>query len=281
MLLVAWPGWLETAELKLYDWRMRTVADIRIARKMPLVNPDIVLVEITDAAIRDLSELVGRWPWPRAVHGTLIDYISSGQPKAIAVDLTLLEPERESTYKFGDGQMTTGSPDAVALQGFLKARRAAEPDTFEDLSLGIIKLLGRGEYVAEAPSEPSLHFALATQSYTHSTAPNRRFPDLVTQRLLKAAIAGSSSPYALPELRRLAEHCTKQEDAANKVERLTRKAAAALWLTPRIGETFDSIRTTRSGEQYQILDSSDGWYRVRLPEGTEAWVSSAFVKAIR
>ena len=135
------------------------------------------------------------------------------------------------------------SPNAIALQGFLKARRAAEPDTFEDLSLGIIKLLGRGEYVAEAPGEPSLHFALATQSYTHSTAPNRRFPDLVTQRLVKAAIAKATAPYALPELRRLAEHCTKQEDAANKVERLTRKAAAALWLTPRIGETFDSIVT--------------------------------------
>ena len=141
------------------------------------------------------------------------------------------------------GGKLPSSPDAIALQGFLKARRAAEPDTFEDLSLGIIKLLGRGEYVAEAPGEPSLHFALATESYTHSTAPNRRFPDLVTQRLLKAAIAGSSAPYALPALRRLAEHCTKQEDAANKVERLTRKAAAALWLTPRIGETFDSIVT--------------------------------------
>ena len=111
VLLVSWPGWLETAELKLYDWRMRTVADIRIARKMPLVNPDIVLVEITDAAIRDLSELVGRWPWPRTVHGTLIDYISSGKPKAIAVDLTLLEQERESTYKFGDGQMTSVESD--------------------------------------------------------------------------------------------------------------------------------------------------------------------------
>jgi len=141
------------------------------------------------------------------------------------------------------GGRLPASPDAIALQGFLKARRAAEPDTFEDLSLGIIKLLGRGEYVAEAPAQPSLHFALATQSYMHSTAPNRRFPDLVTQRLLKAAFAGAPAPYALPELRRLAEHCTKQEDAANKVERLTRKAAAALWLTPKIGETFDSIVT--------------------------------------
>ena len=81
VLLVAWPGWLETAELKTYDWRMRTLAKIRIARGQSLVHPDIVLVEITDASIRDLSELVGRWPWPRALQAMLVDYISSGKPK--------------------------------------------------------------------------------------------------------------------------------------------------------------------------------------------------------
>ena len=88
-----------------------------------------------------------------------------------------------------------------------------------------------------------MHFALADRDYTHSTAPNRRFPDLVTQRLLKAALDGRPAPYPLPELARLAEHCTRQEDAANKVERLTGKAAAALWLTPQIGETFDAVVT--------------------------------------
>jgi len=96
---------------------------------------------------------------------------------------------------------------------------------------------------AEGAGESSGHFALAAGNYTHSTAPNRRFPDLVTQRLLKAAIAGSRPPYSLPELAALAEHCTKQEDAANKVERLTKKAAAALWLAGRIGERFDAIVT--------------------------------------
>jgi VacB/RNase II family 3'-5' exoribonuclease len=141
------------------------------------------------------------------------------------------------------GASLPGAPDARALQQFLWARREAQPDTFEDLSLAIIKLLGRGEYVAESAAEPSGHFALATGTYSHSTAPNRRFPDVVIQRLLKAAIGKRPTPYPLPELKRLAEHCTKQEDAANKVERLAAKAAAALWLTPQIGKTFDAIVT--------------------------------------
>jgi len=135
------------------------------------------------------------------------------------------------------------SPDARALQQFLKAQRAAAPDEYADLSVSVIKLLGRGEYVADTARESSSHFALAAASYTHSTAPNRRFPDLITQRLLKAAIARTSAPYQLPELTRLAEHCTTQEDAANKVERLTKKAAAALFLADRIGETFDAVVT--------------------------------------
>jgi exoribonuclease-2 len=152
------------------------------------------------------------------------------------------------------GGSLPGAPDARALQQFLKARREAEPDAFQDLSLTIIKLLGRGEYVAESAAEPSTHFALATGTYSHSTAPNRRFPDIVIQRLLKAAIDPPSpkgfgeagqrrTPYPLLELKRLADHCTKQEDAANKVERLTTKAAAALWLAPQIGKTFDAVVT--------------------------------------
>jgi len=135
------------------------------------------------------------------------------------------------------------APDALALQQFLKEQRTAAPDTFSDLSLSVIKLLGRGEYVADDADDASTHFALAVGNYTHSTAPNRRFSDLVTQRLLKAAIAGAPTPYAMPELSALADHCTKQEDAANKVERLTRKAAAALWLSGRIGAQFDAIVT--------------------------------------
>jgi exoribonuclease II len=135
------------------------------------------------------------------------------------------------------------APDALALQQFLKAQRMDAPDTFGDLSLSVIKLLGRGEYIAEGAGAATGHFALAVGNYTHSTAPNRRFSDLVTQRLLKSAIAGAPSPYPLPELTALADHCTKQEDAANKVERLTKKAAAALWLSGRIGTQFDAIVT--------------------------------------
>ncbi|MEO6235924.1 MAG: RNB domain-containing ribonuclease [Vicinamibacterales bacterium] len=141
------------------------------------------------------------------------------------------------------GTTLPAEPDARALQIFLKDRRGADPDTFPDLSLSIIKLLGRGEYVAEEAGQASAHFALATGTYSHSTAPNRRFPDLVTQRLLKAAIAGRTPPYALIALTSLAAHCTRQEDAANKVERLAAKAAAALWLTPKIGESFNAIVT--------------------------------------
>jgi exoribonuclease-2 len=141
------------------------------------------------------------------------------------------------------GTALPSSPDARALQQFLKTQRASAPDDFPDLSLSVIKLLGRGEYAAEGPADASAHFALAAGSYAHSTAPNRRFPDLVTQRLLKAALARQPAPYSLPELTMLAEHCTRQEDAANKVERLTRKAAAALWLADRIGEVFDAVVT--------------------------------------
>jgi exoribonuclease-2 len=135
------------------------------------------------------------------------------------------------------------TPDATALQAFLKTARQQSPDTFADLSLAIIKLLGRGEYVAATPDQATLHFALAEHGYSHSTAPNRRFPDVLTQRLIKAALAGQPAPYALDDLSTLARHCTEQEDAANKVERLTKKAAAALWLSNRIGEVFDAIVT--------------------------------------
>ncbi|CAN5731729.1 RNB domain-containing ribonuclease [soil metagenome] len=138
-------------------------------------------------------------------------------------------------------------PDARALAAFLATRQAADPLRFPDLSLSIIKLLGRGEYVLEIPGVTTQgHFGLAVRDYTHSTAPNRRFPDGITQRLLKAAIASSPAPYTLQALGALARHCTEQEDNATKVERLVRKSAAALLLEPRIGEAFDAIVTGAS-----------------------------------
>ena len=147
------------------------------------------------------------------------------------------------------GTELPSAPDAPALEAFLRARRAAAPGDFADVSLTVIKLLGRGEYVAEGPADhSSLHFALAVSNYTHSTAPNRRFPDLITQRMLKAAIEKRPAPYSLAELTPLAAHCTKQEDAANKVERLVRKAAAALWMSGRIGDEFNAVVTGASGK---------------------------------
>jgi VacB/RNase II family 3'-5' exoribonuclease len=140
-----------------------------------------------------------------------------------------------------------GGPDSKALEQFLVDSRAADPLRFPDLSLSVIKLLGAGEYVVELPGEISDgHFGLAVKDYAHSTAPNRRYPDVITQRLLKAALDGSSVPYSNKELAALARHCTENEDAAKKVERQVAKSAAAMLLEARIGEQFDAIVTSVS-----------------------------------
>jgi ribonuclease R len=141
------------------------------------------------------------------------------------------------------GDLPAG-PDALALNRFLLNQRETDPTRFPDLSLAVVKLLGSGEYVLQKPGQQvEGHFGLAVLDYTHSTAPNRRFPDLITQRLLKAALAGRPVPYADAELAGLATHCTNQEDNAAKVERVVRKSAAALLLESRIGETFEAIVT--------------------------------------
>lgn len=139
--------------------------------------------------------------------------------------------------------------DSKALSQFLSQRRSADPLRFPDLSLAIVKLLGRGEYVLEMPGDgKSGHFGLAVRDYTHSTAPNRRYPDLLTQRLLKAAMANRPVPYGIDELAALARHCTTQEDAADKVERQVRKSASALFLEDRIGQYFNGLVTGAAGK---------------------------------
>jgi exoribonuclease II len=155
--------------------------------------------------------------------------------------------DRIRTVADSFGEHLPIEPDSKALGAFLARRRQADPLRFPDLSLTIVKLMGSGEYVAQVPGQPPTgHFGLAVRDYSHSTAPNRRFPDLITQRLIKAALAGARPPYAPSELTALADHCTKQEDAAKKVERQVRKSAAAAYLTDRIGETFDAIVTGAS-----------------------------------
>jgi VacB/RNase II family 3'-5' exoribonuclease len=145
------------------------------------------------------------------------------------------------------GERLPADPDAPALAAFLRASRLAQPDRFADLSLSVIKLLGPGEYVVDRPgADPPGHFGLAVKDYAHSTAPNRRYPDLITQRLVKAALARTPPPYSIEALDRLATHCTQQEDAANKVERQVDKSAAALLMRSRIGQAFDAIVTGAS-----------------------------------
>jgi exoribonuclease-2 len=142
------------------------------------------------------------------------------------------------------GETLPPEPSAPALNTFLAERREADPERFADLSLCVIKLLGRGEYVLDLPGRPvEGHFGLAVSDYTHSTAPNRRFPDLLTQRLLKSALLGQAAEYSPEDLHSLAVHCTAQEDNAAKVERQVGKSAAALLLSSRIGQRFDAIVT--------------------------------------
>ncbi len=142
------------------------------------------------------------------------------------------------------GETLPSEPDGRALEHFLAKQHQADPIRFPDLSLVIIKLMGSGEYVVERPNaQPIGHFGLAVQDYTHSTAPNRRYPDLITLRLIKAILAGTHSPYSNAELDELAAHCTVQEDAAKKVERQMRKSEAALLLHARIGQRFNGVIT--------------------------------------
>jgi exoribonuclease-2 len=170
-------------------------------------------------------------------------------------------PERwlrivEVARKYGVNLPKT--PDSIALAAFLARRHRADPLRFPDLSLVIVKLMGSGEYVVERPGGPPIgHFGLAVRDYTHSTAPNRRFPDLITLRMVKAVLAGRLSPYSVAELEALAEHCTAQEDAAQKVERRMRKSEAALLLESHVGQQYDAIVTGSS--------ESGLWVRIFAP----------------
>lgn len=147
------------------------------------------------------------------------------------------------------GERLPPDPDAKALEEFLRRQKKLDPLRFPDLSLSIVKAMGAGEYVVEMPgAEPIGHFGLAVRDYTHSTAPNRRYPDLITHRMVKSVLAKAAPAYTRDALAALADHCTEQEDAANKVERRVRKSAAACLLSPRIGDRFEGIVTGASAK---------------------------------
>jgi len=185
-----------------------------------------------------------------AANGATATYLESkGCPSLRRVLRSPERWDRIARLAFDAGDRLPGEPDAAALEAFLVRRRAADPEQFPDLSLAVVKLIGKGEYALDPPGgDPPGHFGLAVRDYAHSTAPNRRFPDLITQRLLKAAMSGAPLPYTLPELAALATHCTRREDDATKVERLVRKSASALLLSGRIGESFDAIVTGASAK---------------------------------
>jgi exoribonuclease-2 len=183
-----------------------------------------------------------------AANGVTARYLSANKfPSIRRVVSTPKRWERIVEIANEHGSQLPEMPDSKALEEFLIKEKAADPLRFPDLSLAVIKLLGNGEYVAELPegNAPG-HFGLAVKDYAHSTAPNRRYPDLLTQRLLKAALAGQPVPYKKDALDILAAHCTEAEDAATKVERQVEKSAAALLLESRIGEQFEAIVTGAS-----------------------------------
>jgi exoribonuclease-2 len=170
------------------------------------------------------------------------------------------------------GDRLPPEPESKALADFLSRRRRADPLRFPDLSLTVVKLLGRGEYVLIRSHEDEAgHFGLAVKDYVHSTAPNRRYPDLITHRLVKAALDGERSPYSDEALGELASHCTMQENAAEKVERQMRKSAAALLLSLRIGDHFDGIVTGASpkGTWVRIFDPPAEGRLVRGAHGAD------------
>lgn len=156
------------------------------------------------------------------------------------------------------GTTLPGEASSSALSVFLVAQRAADPVHYPDLSLAVIKLMGPGEYVLSraADGEPDGHFGLAARDYAHATAPNRRFPDLVTQRLLKAMLRQEPAPYGDDELAAIAVHCNEREAAARKLERAMRKRAAALSLSRSIGTVYRGVVTGASakGTYVRIVD---------------------------
>lgn len=250
--LAAVPGLDE--QLRMQDRAAQALRHVRQARGALRLETTQVKAVFEDGSLADLlpdeknraKQLIE--DFMIAANGVTARYLEKkGLPSLRRVLRTPKRWDRIVALAAESGERLPLAPDAGALDEFLERRRAVDPVRFPDVSLSVVKLLGSGEYALEVPGRPSEgHFGLAVKDYTHSTAPNRRFPDLVTQRLLKAALSGQASPYANDELTTLARHCTEQEDNAAKVERQVRKSAAALLLASRIGARFDAIVTGAS-----------------------------------
>ena len=180
-----------------------------------------------------------------AVNGAVARML--GEKKISCIRRVVRSPERWDRIvqlAARQGEQLPPQPDSKALNEFLTRSKAADPDHFPDLSLAVIKLMGPGEYVLQRPGDASTgHFGLAVPDYTHSTAPNRRFADLITQRLIRAMLEKSPSPYTDEELSAIASICTEKENAARKVEREMSKRISAVVMSDRVGETFDAIVT--------------------------------------
>jgi exoribonuclease-2 len=246
------PGLAE--QLRIQDRTAQALKRVRHAQGALRLETLEVRAVFDDGALADLQpdkknrakELIE--DFMIAANGVTARYLESkGLPSLRRVLHTPRRWDRIIALAAESGERLPLTPDAAALDAFLTKCRHANPARFPDVSLSVVKLLGSGEYALEVPGQPSEgHFGLAVRDYTHSTAPNRRFPDLVAQRLLKAALTGQPSPYSNDELTTLARHCTDQEDNAAKVERQVAKSAAALLLAPRIGARFDAIVTGAS-----------------------------------
>jgi exoribonuclease-2 len=267
------------AQLKLQDEAARMLADER--RRMGALNIDRVEAEavITDGHVEGINarkknratELIENFMV--AANGVMARTLEeAGVPSIRRVVRT---PERwprivELAARYGE--TLPNAADSGALNNFLQKRKAADAVHYADLSLAVIKLMGPGEYVFARPGdEDQGHFALATHDYTHSTAPNRRFADTVTQRLIKSALAKRPSPYSDEQLNSIARNCTLKEDAARKVERVMNKRIAAVALQHRIGETFAAVVTgvTPKGVFVRVLNPPAEGLLVRGQQGVD------------
>ncbi len=236
----------EAAE-RLIEFRKKLGAiDLGTIQAVPVTNDQGRVIELKVIEPNSARELIANFMI--AANVEMAEYLESkGGPSIRRVVRTPKYWDRIVEIADELGEKLPSTPDSRALAEFLARRKKADPLHFPDLSLAVVKSLGPGEYTVQAAGdEGEGHFGLAVQDYTHSTAPNRRYADLITQRLVKAALKNSSSPYVLDELKEIAERCSDRENAARKVERKMRKVAAALLLDDKIGQVFNAIVTGAS-----------------------------------